>query len=189
MEKPQLSAAATAVFQELEPFDEAERIRIVTSALALFGQALPSAQRSGTIGSHAEDHDGEFGGVAGARSRRWMTQNGITAAMLEQCFHLEPETPEVVADVPGKSAREKTVNCYLLTGIASFLKSDEPAFPDSTARSLCEHAGCYDATNHNKYLKLGNRASGDKKRGWKLLGPGLKDGAALVKQIAGETSE
>jgi hypothetical protein len=189
MEKPTLSEAATAVFEVLEPFDEGERLRIVTSAMALFGQELANVHRPAKPHDHNDDHDGGSSGVNGAKSRRWMTQNGITSDMVEQCFHLESETPEVVADIPGRSAREKTVNCYLLTGIASFLKNDEPAFADAAARALCEHAGCYDATNHNKYVKFGNRAIGDKKRGWKLLAPGLKEGALLLKQIATGASE
>lgn len=193
MAKSKLSDATSSVYDILEPFEEGERTKIVGAAMVLLGQSPPAAggaagASNGTVAPPPDPSDSgnsEFG----LKARRWMQQNAISSEMLEECFHLEPDPPEVVADIPGKSAREKTANCYVLTGIAAFLKTDEPNFADGTARSLCEHTGCYDATNHTKYVKLGNRASGDKKNGWKLLAPGLKAGATLVKELAGASNE
>lgn len=113
-----------------------------------------------------------------------MKQNQITDEMLDLCFHLEEDSPEVVGEVPGKTKKERTANCYLLCGAAALLKSGEATFDDAVARALCEHVGCLDPTNHAKYMKFGNRVSGDKKRGWKLLGPGLTAAANLVKAMA-----
>lgn len=188
MAKSKLSDATTSVYEVLEPFSEEERTRIVGAALMLLGQSpLPAA---GAIPPKAslnavDQGDSDIPNL-GTKAKRWVQQNGVSQGMIEQCFHLEPEVPEVVAEIPGASAREKTANCYLLTGVAALLKTDEANFADATARALCENAGCYDATNHTKYTKLGNRATGDKKSGWKLLAPGLKEAAALVKSLAKE---
>jgi hypothetical protein len=190
MTKSKIAEATTSVYEILEPFTEEERAKIVRAAMVLLGQSLPSgggAPRAESV-QPDEPEQADVSGV-GSKARRWMQQYGITSAMIEQCFHLEAETPEVVAEIPGASDREKTANCYLLTGIAALLKTDEANFADSTARALCEHAGCYDGTNHTKYVKLGNRAVGDKKSGWKLLAPGLKEGAALVKELCAEETE
>ena len=194
MAKPKLADATTSVYEILEPFSEVERSKIVGAAMMLLGQALPATAALASTSVETKEpavtaEPRERVAGLGPKAGRWLSQNGVTSNMLEQCFHLEADPPEVVAEIPGNSAREKTVNCYLLTGIAAFLKTDESTFSDAIARALCEHAGCYEATNHTKYIKFGNRATGDKKHGWKILGPGLKDGAALVKQIAGEAGE
>lgn len=190
MTKSTISGATASVYDVLAPFSEDERTRIVGAALMLLGQSAPAIPAAVSPGatpakSSAVQSDSDIPNL-GTKAKRWVQQNGISESMIEQCFHLEPEVPEVVADIPGSSAREKTANCYLLTGIAALLKTDEANFADATARALCENAGCYDATNHTKYAKLGNRATGDKKSGWKLLAPGLKDAAALVKSLAKE---
>lgn len=188
MPKSKLSDATSSIYEILEPFSDEERTKIVGAAMVLLGQPLASRASpdvSSKVGAESllDDSNPSVPGV-GAKARRWLQQNGLSPAMVEQCFHLEADPAEVVADIPGSSAREKTANCYLLAGAAALLKTDEPNFADGTARALCEHAGCYDATNHTKYIKLGNRTAGDKKNGWKLLAPGLKDAAALVKKIS-----
>jgi hypothetical protein len=188
MAKSKISEATTSVYEVLEPFEEEERTRIVGAALMLLGQspqaaaAVPAPKATKATVDHTDSDIPNLG----TKAKRWVQQNGISQEMIEQCFHLEPEVPEVVAEIPGTSAREKTANCYLLTGVAALLKTDEPNFADATARALCENAGCFDSTNHTKYTKLGNRATGDKKSGWKLLAPGLKDAATLVKSLAKE---
>lgn len=186
MAKSKISEATTSIYEILEPFDEEERTRIIGAALMLLGQSpQPAASAPSSKGAKAAvDETSTAMPNVGTKAKRWVQQNGISQDMIEQCFHLDPEVPEVVAEIPGTSAREKTANCYLLTGVAALLKTDEPNFADATARALCENAGCFDSTNHTKYTKLGNRATGDKKNGWKLLAPGLKDAATLVKSLA-----
>jgi len=179
--------ATKALYDILEPFSEQDRSRIVTAALVLLGQEptapLKAPSGTGGIPNPAVHQDSESG--FGPKATRWLNQHSLTEEMLEHAFHLDPEVPEVVGEVPGKSAKERTTNAYLLTGAAHLLKSDEPTFDDSTARAVCEHGGFYDPTNHTKYIKFGNKASGSKKSGWKLLGPGLKEAASIVKQMAG----
>jgi hypothetical protein len=184
-----LTQATTQVFEILEPFESPERLKIIRAALLLLGtdesQAgsgiSPPRRVEDSAGGERREFDEDLGGVS-PKGRRWMTQHGITVEQIEECFHVAEA--QVVAEVPGASDREKTVNCYLLTGIASLLKTGEPRFEDAAARALCEHEACYDATNHSKYIKFGNLASGDKAKGWTLLAPGLKTAAALVQKLA-----
>lgn len=180
-----MPGAVAAIYSLLEPFGEQERINIVRATLAIFGQSFveraPGSSQGGGNALASLETD------LPPKAARWAEQNGITDEMLENVFFLEPTPAEVVATVPGKNAQEKTVNCYVLTGLAAFLKSDEGSFSDSDARSLCEHVGCYDSTNHSKRLaQLGNRVAGSKAKGWKLLGPGLKAGADLIKSMGSD---
>lgn len=176
--------AVSAIYNLLEPFEEDERTKIVGAALLLLGQPMPQGQpASRTAPGARTEHSPEDASTADlpVKAVRWLRQHSITMEMLENWFHLEADPPEVVGTVPGRSDREKTANCYLLTGIAALLKTGEPTFDDSPARALCEHTGCYDANNHSKYIKFENKVAGDKKRGWKLLGPGLKEAGDLIK--------
>lgn len=178
-----LKKAAISLYDLLEPLSEEERLRAINSALLLLGQAPHAEGASGAAQAPVEPESSRPPGEFGPRATRWLTQNGITSEMLEECFHLDADPPEVVADIPGDSGRTRVLNSYLLTGVAYLLKTDEPSFEDSVARDVCEHAGCLDTTNHAKYTKFGNKISGDKKRGWKLLAPGLKEAAQLIKTI------
>ena len=88
----------------------------------------------------------------------------------------------ILGEPIGKSDRVKTINTYLLTGIAALLESGTANFQDETARKNCESLGCYDQNNHSKYMKeFGNKITGSKKTGWKLTGPGLVAGAEILK--------
>lgn len=186
-----LKEAASSLYDILEPLSEDERLRAINSALLLLGQS-PSVKGSPVSGKSTDggsgDAPGDIEGL-GPKARRWTSQNGITGEMLEECFHLDADPPEVVADVPGKPTKTKVLNCYLLTGAAFLLKNDDPSFEDSVARNVCEHVGCLDTTNHAKYTKFGNRISGDKKKGWKLLAPGLREAAELVKSISSSDND
>ena len=187
MANTKLKDAATSLFDILEPLSEDERTRAIDSALLLLGQT-PASMKDPRGSAKPAPQDAtvevaEGSENLGPKAKRWAAQNSITVDMLTECFHLDANPPEVVADVPGKSAKAKVVNCYLLTGTAFLLKTDDPSFNDSVARNVCEHVGCLDSTNHAKYTKFGNRISGDKKKGWKLLAPGLKDSAELIKAI------
>jgi hypothetical protein len=72
-----------------------------------------------------------------------------------------------------------------MAGIAKLLEAGDSSFDDKAARELCKSAGCFDNTNHSKYLgDKGNEFAGSKDKGWVLTAPGLKRGAALVKKIS-----
>jgi hypothetical protein len=86
---------------------------------------------------------------------------------------------------PGSSTKVKTINAYILTGISKLLATGEAKFDDESGRAVCESMGCFDKTNHSKFVKeKGNVSGGSKGSGWTLTGPGLKSGADLIKALA-----
>jgi hypothetical protein len=117
-------------------------------------------------------------------------QNGVEYSDLEKVFHLEGGKVQVIAaHIPGKSNRERVLNCYILAGVGELLHTGEAGFTDKYARNLCEAFGCLDTTNHAKYLnEKGNNFIGSKDKGWTLTAPGRKHGATLVKEVAGTIS-
>lgn len=182
--------ATAETYRVLEPLTPEQRLKVVDAALVLLGQPRSGGggiARAEVGADSLRDVPPAPEGVH-ASAARWLKQHGITAEMVEQCFHLEPDPPEVVGTVPGSSGREMTENCYLLTGIAALLKGGDASFDDARARGLCENSGCYDPNNHAKYMKLGNKMGGEKKKGWKLLAPGLKAGADVVKAMSSSSS-
>ena len=92
-----------------------------------------------------------------------------------------------IHDVPGKSKKEKTLNTYILTGLGTFLATSQKDFDDAVAREFCQTIGCYDNANHAAHLKdfKGSELTGNKNKGYTITKPGIKKGAALVKELAG----
>lgn len=182
---PQKSMAEVvgAVVKELSPLGAAERQRVIRAALALLGDEIieqPSPMSVSSSSSLSERDD-----EAPPRARMWMRQNGISQENILQVFHSGPEGVEIIApEIPGSNNREKVRNAYVLVGIAKLFAGEDAHFDDLTARSLCERFGFYDPTNHSKYVKGGNEFVGAKEKGWTVTAPGLKQGAALVKQLA-----
>lgn len=116
----------------------------------------------------------------------WMNQNGLTDNDLESVFHFSGSNISlVVAQPPGASGREKTINCYILAGLTALLRSGEALFTDKEARDLCSALGCFNTNHHANYLgSRGNEFVGSKEKGWTLTAPGKKRAAELVKEIA-----
>jgi Spy/CpxP family protein refolding chaperone len=178
------------IVELLTPLASEDRHRAVSAALMILGeQAIPlqaaansnpETTPAGTSGERLPD-----------RAKLWARQNSIDDETLQQVFHILDDGVEVIAAaIPGKSKKEQALNCYLLTGISRLLASGDTSFDDKQARSVCQQFGCYDNTNHSSYLKdKGNELAGNKDRGWSLTSPGLKSGAALVKQIAGAAAK
>jgi len=182
-----LAAATASVYELLAPFAAEERVRIVRATFALLGQADVAIHIAPPPGNRFATGSSPLVGtpdVLSTKASRWAQQFAITRAMLDEAFLLESTPAEFVGVVPGATAQEKTVNSYLLAGLATFLKTGEPEFADALARSLCENAGCFDPTNHSKRVKhLGTRVVGNKLKGWKILAPGLKEAAELVRTL------
>lgn len=177
-----LTEAMAKVLEVLTPLESDERKRVVQAAFALLGEEVPSkvpesAPKKGNPGS--EDLALNVSPAAAA----WLTKMRVTKEQLEQCVHFEEGKVTVIALPGGATKRiDQVVHTYLMQGFAAFLAGGEGAFTDKDARELCEHFGCYDQTNHAKYLKeFGNRITGSKSTGWKLTAPGLAAAAELVR--------
>lgn len=181
MTKPDIADVAGRVVKLLQPFSSEDRQRVVSASLTLLGET------SGP-GSQIDRPNNQSGHSAavGTRARTWMRQNSLSAADIEQAFHVENGQAEVIiSDIPGKDKREKTRNAYVLTGVANLLVQDSPAFADEAARTLCVSAGCFDSGNHATALKAkGNLFSGSKGSGWTVTAPGLKHAATLIKGLS-----
>ena len=59
-------------------------------------------------------------------------------------------------------------------------------FTDDAAREACRTYGCYDQGNHSKAMKGHPASYIAKGSDWMLTVPGIKDAAALLKEVADE---
>jgi hypothetical protein len=178
-------AAIEGIVRILAPLSSDERQKIIHGALVVLGESIVERKVGSVRPTDAEEHESEIS--VPLRARAWIRQNKLSDDQLGHVFDLTGGVATVIAsEVFGKNTAEKVVKAYVLTGIASVLSSGEPTISDKGARHLCENLGCYDRTNHTKYLKeKGNYFVGDKDRGWKLTAPGLKFGGSLVRELAG----
>lgn len=168
------------VVEILSPLDSDERKRVVQAAFALLGETAPagSSSKAASPGSGGTD----LSDVAPAAAA-WLAKVKITREQLEHNLHFDGGKVRVIG-LPGRATKriDQVVNAYLMSGLASFLATGDASFTDQDARSLCEDQGCYDPTNHAKYIKeFGNRITGSKRSGWKLTTPGLTAAAELFK--------
>jgi hypothetical protein len=176
-----LAEATTKVLEILSPLDTSERKRVVSAALTLLGEEYkPGSSSTSQLNA---GHDPEMAGMSSG-AQIWARKNQVSVEQLEQFVHIDNGTAHAIA-LPGATTKtsEQVVTTYLLCGILSLMERGEPSFTDEKARQLCERFGCYDATNHAKYVKaIGNKVTGSKSTGWKLTVPGLNAAAALIKQ-------
>jgi hypothetical protein len=191
---PAAAAKALAtIITALEPLSAEDRQRTISAASVFYGVAKPApapkqvderAQRHHQGDEDHTDHPQHF--------RQWVQKYNVSADELDRAFHFGADGAFDIHDVPGKSKKDKTLNTYVLTGLGHYLASatGERDFTDATARQFCEKIGCYDQANHAGTLKnhKGGEFSGDKSKGYSLTNVGLKNGAALVKELAGGAS-
>jgi len=181
-----IAAITTEMFTLLEPCSTEERQRVTKAVFALLGDELPAGavpQRGPAFdrGATPPPQTTENSGL-GPRARSWARQHKLSDAALEKIFYFHEGKVDIhVNEVPGKSKREQTVNCYLLTGLRAFLEADSSSFSDTEAMTLCKHTGAYDKNNHPKFrAALGNFVNGSKENGFELAGPGLKAIGELI---------
>jgi len=166
----------------LTPLKSEERQRMVNASLTFLGDQVSGQIKSAEMRTEVGDDNDDLN--LPIRARAWVRQIGLTSEQLQQVFHFADGKVDVIAsDIPGSSAKVKTVNAYVLAGLAKYLASGDLKFDDKLARSVCATSGCYDNTNHATYLKAkGNLFTGSKE-GWAMTSPGLKHGAELVKAL------
>lgn len=176
--------ATKQVFDILEPFDSADRRKVVQAVLVLLGETAPAAPAADP-NQHGRANQPDGAGLDELKpaARSWLRKHGLEMAALEHFIQIENASATVI-ELPGHptSARQRTQTSYLMAGIAALFASGEPSFADSVARGYCEHFGGYDPNNHATSVKeLGNKVTGSKDGGWKLTAPGLSEAASLIK--------
>lgn len=179
MHNPDITKAATTIVGLLAPFNSDERRRAVQAAFTLLGE---SASEVGRQGPGVQDTNGK---TLPSRAQAWLRQHGLSRGQVDHAFQVEGDVMELIAAaIPGRTDKERTLNVYVLIGIAQLLATGDSSFDDRAAREACKDLGCFNETNHASYLKdRGNRIAGSKQAGWKLTAPGLAHGAALIKEV------
>lgn len=171
------------VFDVLEPLPSEDRKKVIQAVMTLLGDVVPDQPKKqlGALGDKTVSEN--YAGVS-AQAQSWLKKNNLSLETLEQYLHIDNGKAEVIELPPGaKSATEKTKACYLMAGLAAFFSTGDASFSDADARELCNHFGCYDQTNHSKYVKqLGNAVTGNKGSGFKLTAPGLTQ---IAKHLSG----
>ncbi len=180
--------ALTVVVNALTPLDSLDRVRVIDAALALLGEKKSSREivdSDPKLNGQDVLSDGTDSVVRTPKAKAWMRQFSISEPELENVFHFNGEGGEFISPtLPGKSKKDQTYNAYVMAGISQLLHTGNTNFDDKLARVICEKVGCYDQANHATHIKnRGNEFAGDKDKGWNLTGPGLKLGAALIKEI------
>lgn len=163
-EVEKIMSAIEGVVRILGPLASEVRRRVIQGALVVLREHLAADSELSPKSESVAD------GNISARARLWMKQNNLTGDQLSHVFDFSDDEVTVIASgISGKNNSEKTIKAYVLAGIAGLLSSGDPVFDDKVARTLCETLGCYDNTNHSKYMKdKGNNFVGDKDKGWKL---------------------
>jgi hypothetical protein len=177
----------TAIIKLLEPLSSEQRQRTVAAAMMFLGEAALQKPRQETSGGSTDnsDSDGDDDGGYSPQITKWMKQNDVSAEELDRVFHFNQDGTFDLLHAPGNSKKVQTVNTYILTGLGKYLAANDRAFDDATARANCEKIGCFDKSNHATHIKNQPEFTGDRSKGYSITNPGLKRGAALVKEVAG----
>lgn len=181
--------ALNTIVEALHPLSSADRKRAVLGALHFLEEdwvPLPG-KRAEQMGSKEEKTFSENSALH-PTAQVWMKKNDISEDAVEAVYSFDHEAVNIIADVPGRGKRDKTIAIYTLVGLGTFLRTGERTFPDEEARQVCSTHSAYDSANHAATMReMKNELTGDKKSGWTITMPGLKRGAAIVKEImAGE---
>lgn len=164
----------------LAPLSADERTRALAAVSALHGAAPPRAPAGAAPATPVP------AGAPNAAAGAWMKKNGLDQAIVAEVFHFDDGAVEVIGRVPAGTAKEQTINVYLLAGARALLGSGAAKFAEAAAVALCKQQGCHNSGNHAAYLKTAGKAlAGSKAKGWTLTTPGLQRAAELVKKMAG----
>jgi hypothetical protein len=139
MAKAKPSDIVGKIVDLLTPLSSEDRGRVISASLTLLGEADAGGRVAVT-----DQADGGAVGIA-IKAKAWQRQNGISPDQLGQVFHIaDGKADVIVGEMPGKNKKEKTLNAYVLAGVAQLLTSGDGKFTDKAARALCTSAGCYD---------------------------------------------
>jgi hypothetical protein len=184
-----LADATSKLLDVLSPLESQDRLRVVQAVLTLLGEnssvkAAVAAVKNRETQDQSAASDDDASEEFPAQGKAWLRKHSVSREQLEHALHIDKGKVQPIA-LPGTATKkiDQVQAAYLVQGIAALLETGEAGFSDEAARTSCEHFGCYDSTNHAKYVKsLGNRLTGSKSTGWKLTAPGLAAAAELIKQ-------
>jgi hypothetical protein len=183
-----LKTLVTGLYDLREPADPSERKKALKAAMAMLGDdtAVTDQKPAKQTDDEGDGDEGDDGSEYPIKARQWMKRYDVTEEHINNVFHVEKGSAEVVAhEAPGSSGKQKTINAYVLTGISQLIATGDPKFDDKAARAVCKSMGCLDESNHTYNMKgKGNLLGGSKDSGWTLTSPGLKSGAELVKGLS-----
>jgi hypothetical protein len=181
MTEIEIGDVVVGILKTMAPLSTDERRRAFAALQALLGDEIPLPPKY----SESIQDGGACSSELPSRASVWMKQNGITSDELEQIFHIQDGTVELIApNVPGNNDKDRTINTYVLCGILKLLQSGSPEFDDGTAKDLCKKLSCLNSKHHAEYIAgRGNELTGSKEKGWTLTSPGLRRGAELVKGL------
>lgn len=187
-----ITKIAGQMYELLEPLSSEDRQKCIKATLVFLGEEIAAGSKQAPVQKAESTVNGSHRQVVdvrrdlGEKLRRWMVKHQIEQSFLDNLFHIEDEVVELIADsVPGRSKKDKTINCYLLVGIKNLIQNDEAKFQDKEALEFCQRTLSYDKNNHTTHRQaLSSRASGDRSSGFSLTVPGLRDAAKLVKEMS-----
>lgn len=177
--------ALNTIVDALQPLESPDRRRAVLGALHFLEEDwVPLPQVKQAAQADFGDNTNESEGAFATGVKQWMKKNELTSEDVEQAFHFEEGRLNIIVDLPSKSKRDNTITIYTLMGLGTYLFTGERKFSDADARDACSKHSAYDANNHAATMNaLRSELTGDKKNGWTITMPGLKKGAALVKEL------
>jgi len=187
METPSIPHIAATMYPLLEPLDPQDRIKATSAVLAMFGQSLV-ASAPVYVSADVSDSQPESYGFQtrlASNAQRSLKQHQLSVDGLTDIFEFSgADVALLAADMPGSTKKDRTINCYLVVGVWALLRTDEPVFDDETAVQFCKTSGAYDGNNHTANRRaLANRIIGDRKYGFRLTAPGLRDAANVIKSM------
>ncbi len=179
--------ALNAIVDALQGLESADRKRAVLGALHFLNEdwvPLPQKKTSALPETNNGRGPSEADDAFPPAVQTWLDRNELTAEMVEQVFAFDNGKVNIIGDVPGKGKRDKSIAIYTLMGLGTFLHTGERLFQDEFARDACSTHSAYDQSNHAGTMReMKNVLTGDKGSGWIITMPGLKKGAAIVKEI------
>ena len=119
----------------------------------------------------------------------FLATHGITPGMLAKVLHRSGASYKIInIGGPAKKAA-KTLNVYLLSGVAALLETGKATFSDTEARAQCARFACYNQPNHATILKRYSVNLVKEGDNYSLTSPGETAAAELIKSLGSTESK
>lgn len=194
-DKPTVGDVIAQVYALLAPLDAQERAAVLAAVGAAFrAQGSPASAglppKDGALppadGGQRDIGGGVDGLGLGQAAQTYLRRMKLSQDDLDEVFvfHGEGDVEVNVAELPGETAKEQTINGYLLIGVAALLATDTPEFTEKKVTDFLKAHGAHNQANHAAYRKaLGNAVTGSKRSGFKLTKPGLRQAGEVIREL------